>query len=71
MYKVESKYKNPDKYIEQLKNEAEREFQMGCENYELYEKECGEKLFSYKNTIKTFGLIGRKFGDLKVANQNS
>ena len=65
--KVLSKYKNPDKYIEQLKRESERLHQMIFDDYKCYEKERGEVLFNYsKNCFSTETLGGRSFGDLKV-----
>ena len=65
--KVESKYKNPDKFIEQLKKEAKRAWQIASENFNLFDKERGKKLFSYAdNTFYEFNITGRNFGDLKV-----
>ena len=67
MLNVKSKYKNPDKYIRELKNEVETAWEVSREHYSLYEEEFGKNVFNYaENSFLKFYLISRMFGDLKV-----
>ncbi|MCK5018378.1 MAG: hypothetical protein KAS32_15070 [Candidatus Peribacteraceae bacterium] len=67
MYKVESKYKNPDKHIEHLKNRVFQEHTFAEHNWLRYINVQGERLFEYSdNQFETVTLADRDLGDLKV-----
>jgi len=67
MYEVKSKYKNPDRYIEELKSTIKQRLIFSENDAELIEKEQGKLLFKYSSvSTKRFALSDRTFGDLKV-----
>ena len=51
MHNVKSKYKNPDKYIQTLKAEIERERRWANESNEFYEKERGKQAICWTEGV--------------------
>lgn len=62
---VESKYKNPDKYIERLKQEVERSWEYQESTWGNYKREKGAFWFTYEDDVVKKVLL-----DVDDANQS-
>jgi len=66
MNTVKSKYKNPDKYIQRLKNVLDRVREQSSDGYDLYEKAIGRQIVSWsKGVTDSQAVNGHKFGVLR------
>ena len=66
MNTVKSKYKNPDRYIERLKNDVKWAYQQYIESYNLYYDERGERIIEWaKEATDGQKVLSQNFGVLR------
>lgn len=67
MFEVRSKYKNPDKYVERLKDEAKRAWEYSDSSNEDFWKERGVHWFNYESGVtKTVSLQAKDASESRI-----